>query len=74
MTGAYLSNAMWGKTMTDVPDGAVESHSITITSYLTGDGGSAYVLSTTGEANMTSYLGLLVIAQQEILRWGDDDG
>lgn len=57
----------------DLPDGAVQSHSITIVSYLTQDGGAAYAVHTSGEASMTSYLGLLVVAQQQILQWGDDD-
>lgn len=57
--------------MTDVPDGSIESHSITITSYLTPDGGSAYELTTTGDAGQASCLGLLVIAQQLVLEWGE---
>ena len=57
----------------ELPEGAIESHALTIVSYLTADGGSAYAVTTTGEANMTSYLGLLIVAQQEILRWGDDE-
>lgn len=59
--------------MPELPEGAVETHAITIRSYLTAEGGAGYEINTTGEASMTSYLGLLVVAQQQILRWGDDD-
>lgn len=59
--------------MSDLPDGAVETHAITVTSYITVNGDSAYMVGTTGDASMTSYLGLLVVAQQQILTWGDDE-
>ena len=63
-----------GKTVSiELPDGCIESHRVTIISYLTPDGGAAYTVDTRGDLPMTSYLGLLVVAQQEILRWADDD-
>jgi len=57
----------------ELPEGAVETHGIHVVSYITQDGGSAYVVNATGDSSMTAYLGLLVVAQQEILRWNDDD-
>ena len=59
--------------MAELPDGAIETHTLNITSYITAEGGAAYAVTTTGDAAMTSYLGLLVVAQQEILKWGDDE-
>ena len=56
----------------ELPDGCIESHRVTIVSYLTPDGGSAYLVDTAGDMPMTSYLGLLVVAQQEILQWAND--
>lgn len=57
----------------ELPDGAIRSHALTVVSYLTPGGGSAYAVHTEGDAPMTSYLGLLIVAQQEILHWGDDE-
>ena len=59
--------------MAELPEGAIETHTLNIVSYITPEGGNAYAVSTTGNAPMTSYLGLLIVAQQEILKWGDDE-
>lgn len=54
-------------------DGAIELHRVTITSYLLPDGTTAYETETSGDATDVTYLGLLQIAGQQILRWGDDE-
>lgn len=59
--------------MIEIPEGSFESHGLILTSYLTPEGQSAYTVETLGDAPMTSYLGLLVVAQQEVLKWGDED-
>ena len=56
-----------------LPQGSIESHRITVVSYITEDGGAAYVVDTNGEVPMTSFLGLLVVAQQEILHWNEEN-
>lgn len=55
-------------------DGAIELHRVTITSYLLPDGTTAYETETSGDATDVTYLGLLQLAGQQILHWGDDDG
>lgn len=41
-------------------------------SYMDEDGKTKYYVSCKGDAASTSYLGLTVVAQQEIAKWGLD--
>jgi len=50
---------------------AMETASITIRAGFNAEGENTYNISTTGELPMTSYLSLLVIAQQHVLSWGN---
>lgn len=56
----------------DLPTGSVETHRITVLSYLDTDGVNKYAVDAKGNAPMTSYLGLLVVAQRDVLGWGSD--
>jgi hypothetical protein len=52
-----------------LPDGSVETHRITVRSYLNPDGSTGYVVHAEGAAHASSYLGLLVMAQRDVLEW-----
>lgn len=54
-----------------IPEGVVVTERITVTQYLRPDGQSGYALHTTGDGPMTTYLGLLMAAQYQVLKWGD---
>lgn len=54
-------------------DGAIELHRISITSYILPDGTTGYETETSGDATDVTYLSLLQLAGQQILRWGDDE-
>lgn len=57
-----------------VPDeAAVVMNTIIINSYLREDGSAGYSVETRGEAPMTTYLGLLVVAQDDVLQWRRND-
>ncbi len=56
----------------ELPPGSVETHRITAVSYLDADGNNKYAVDTKGDAPMTSYLGLLTVAQRDVLGWGSE--
>lgn len=55
-----------------LPDDAVETSRLTVVSYLTPAGASAYAVGTRGSAQMLTYLGMTVIAQDYIKEWGSE--
>lgn len=55
-----------------LPDGAMETHRVTVRAYLTDAGDNSYVVHARGNAPASSYLGLLVMAQRDILGWGSE--
>lgn len=57
---------------TEIPDGAMVTAEIHVVAFLEEDGTSNYVIHTRGDSPMTTYLGLTVIAQDEIKRWSDE--
>jgi hypothetical protein len=46
----------------------VTSH-LVVVAYIREDGSSGYIVETKGDMPMTQYLGLTVLAQQEIIDW-----
>ena len=50
-------------------DAAVVTASLLITAYVREDGTQGYTVQADGEAPMTTYLGLTVVAQEEIKEW-----
>lgn len=57
----------------DVPEDVVVKASITIVSFFDADGNVGYRIKVHGGEPMTSYLGLLVVAQRDIMTWSDND-
>lgn len=51
-----------------LPTGARETERITIRAYLNADGSANYNVFAHGADHLTSYLGLLVIGQHEVLK------
>lgn len=57
-----------------VPDEAeLLTAEIYVVSYVDKDGKQGYGVGTHGDMSMTSYLGLLQVAQQDILDWRKND-
>lgn len=54
-------------------DCAIVTATLTIVSYLRDDGEQGYAIDTKGDAPMTTYQGLTVVAQQELHKWGTRD-
>lgn len=55
----------------DLPDGAVPMASLLVVSYLDSTGERRYVVHAKGDSPMLTYLGMTVVAQQEIAHWSD---
>ena len=55
-----------------LPEGAIETGRIVIRSYLDAAGASTYALSTRGDNPASTYLGLLIFAQRDILAWSEE--
>lgn len=53
-----------------VPEGAMVTGCLSVAAYISPDGTNSYVVAARGDLPMTTYLGLLVAAQQEVLGWG----
>lgn len=56
-----------------LPEGAIETGRIVIRPYLNADGKNTYALTTRGDNPASTYLGLLVMAQRDILEWALED-
>lgn len=60
------------KELDPLPEGAIETGRLVIRSYITANGSSGYSLNTRGDNPASTYLGLLVFAQRDILGWSAD--
>lgn len=55
----------------DIPDeAALVTAELVIVSYVRDDGSAGYSVHTKGEAPMTTFLGLTVVAQDHLRDWG----
>jgi hypothetical protein len=52
------------------PDAAFATARLVVTAYVREDGTNGYAVACSGDAPMTTYLGLTVIAQEHIKEWG----
>lgn len=52
-----------------LPEGGIPTAALTVVCYLNPHGEAAYVVGFKGDSPMTSYLGMTVLAQQEIVAW-----
>ena len=50
-----------------LPEGSIPLCTLVIVTYLDSEGDNCFTIATHGEAPMTTYLGLTVLAQQQIL-------
>lgn len=55
----------------DVPEGSFETARLTIVAYVREDGSHGYGVHATGDSPMSTYLGLTVVAQDDIKAWGN---
>lgn len=55
----------------DLPEGSMPLASLLVVSYLDADGERRYMVGAKGDSPMLTYLGMTVIAQQEIADWAD---
>ncbi len=55
-----------------LPSGVVETCRLTVVSYITPEGAGGYAVGTRGSAQMLTYLGMTVIAQDQIKEWGSE--
>lgn len=51
-------------------DGEFETARLTITSFIRPDGSQGYGVHARGDAPMTTFLGLTIVAQEHIKKWG----
>lgn len=51
-------------------DAAIITAQLTVITYVTNEGKQAYSIHTKGDANMTTFLGMTVVAQRQIEEWG----
>jgi hypothetical protein len=56
----------------NLADGDLVVASLVVVSSINEDGSLSFSVVARGDAPMTTYLGLTVVAQQEILKWGKD--
>lgn len=54
----------------NLPDGSMPTGVLTVVGYIDSDGTNKFAVAVKGDLPMTSYLGLLTVAQQEVLGWG----
>lgn len=65
-----MSEASSHRIEVDLPeDCAMVTSQLTVLSYIRQDGSAGYIVRTKGDMPMSSFLGLTVLAQQDILDW-----
>ena len=57
-----------------VPAGSVVTASLVVCGYIGPEGNHGFAVRAHGDSPSTTYLGLLVKAQMEVLAWGDEHG
>lgn len=57
----------------NLPEGSIYSHHVNIVSYFDSEGTSKFMVTTGGDSQQSAYLGLLILAQNEILKWGTSE-
>lgn len=55
----------------DLPEGSMPTACLVVVTYLNSEGNLAYAVATKGESPMTTYLGLTIVAQKELMNWGE---